>query len=141
MGCDRKKATVIMLNPSKANELKMDRTVMNVSNFLIDNDFGGIDIVNLFAYMATDPSELSQREEKFEKENNEHILEAVTEADVVIIGWVRDKTSYIEKRKREVEGMLIPYKNKIKCFKDDKGKTPRHPRDLNDKWTLVEYDF
>ncbi|WP_195837980.1 DUF1643 domain-containing protein [Tissierella pigra] len=40
-------AAVIMLNPSKANSLKMDQTVMNVMNYLVDNGFSGMSIVNL----------------------------------------------------------------------------------------------
>lgn len=59
---NKQSATVIMLNPSKANELKSDKTVMNLTNFLIDNNFGSVNIVNLFSYMTTDPSKLYERE-------------------------------------------------------------------------------
>lgn len=138
---NKERVAVIMLNPSKANELKSDKTVMNITNFLIDNDFGSVDIVNLFSYMSTDSSKLHKREEQFERYNNTYIQLAFEEADIIIIAWVRDDTKYIKKRKIEIEKMLIPYKSKTKCFKDSEGIKPRHPRDLGDKWTLEDYDF
>lgn len=137
---DKKKATIIMLNPSKASELKSDRTVINVTNFLIDNNYGSINIVNLFAYMPTEPKELSQRNNEFEKYNDKYIIESLEKSDIVIVGWGSDNKKYIS-RKRQVEELLKPHINKIKCFKDDKGKKSRHPRDLTEKWTLENYEF
>lgn len=138
---NKKKATIIMLNPSKASELKSDKTVMNVTNFLIDtNEYGSLSIVNLFAYISTDPTQLFHRNKELEEVNDKYILQAVEKSDLIIIAW----GSYIKdhvKRKRKVEEMLKSYKYKIKCFKDDKGKKPRHPRDLTDKWTLDNYEF
>ena len=52
-GEGKKTAGIIMLNPSKADSLKMDLTVMNVTNYLVDNGFSGMSIVNLFSYMKT----------------------------------------------------------------------------------------
>ncbi|AWK51609.1 hypothetical protein DIC82_11490 [Clostridium beijerinckii] len=138
---NKQSATVIMLNPSKANELKSDKTVMNLTNFLIDNNFGSVNIVNLFSYMTTDPSKLHEREEQFERYNNTYIELAFEEADIIIIAWVRDNKKYIKNRKIEIEKILIPYKSKTKCFMDSEGIKPRHPRDLGDKWTLEDYDF
>lgn len=135
-----KKATVIMLNPSRANELKNDRTVMNLSNYLIDNKYRSMSIVNLYAYMTTYPSELKYRNPEFEKYNDEYIIKAARESDVVIIAWGSDCSKY-KARKSEVENMLRPYKNKLKCFKDEQGRKPRHPRDLGEKWVLDDYNF
>ncbi|WP_217582107.1 DUF1643 domain-containing protein, partial [Lysinibacillus sp. GbtcB16] len=49
-------ATIIMLNPSKAELFITDKTVMNVQNFLIKNNYGSMTIVNIFSYMTTNPS-------------------------------------------------------------------------------------
>jgi hypothetical protein len=53
-----------MLNPSKADMLKNDKTVMNVNNFLIDENYGSMTVVNLFAYRATDPKNLKYRNDE-----------------------------------------------------------------------------
>lgn len=138
---NKKKATVIMLNPSKANELKTDKTVMNVTNFLIDNRYGGIIIVNLFSYMTTYPNELKNRNEDYEKLNEKYILEAFEEADTIIIAWIRNGQKYIKDEKEKIESKLVPYKNKTRCFVDGSGKIIRHPRDLGENWSLTEYKF
>jgi hypothetical protein len=59
----KKKATVIMINPIFADELKTDVSVSKLMNFLIDNDFGTLRIVNLYAFISTDPSALSNNSE------------------------------------------------------------------------------
>lgn len=138
---EKKKATVIMLNPSKANELKTDKTVMNVMNYLIDNDFGSVSIVNLFSCIATNPKDLGCRNEQFELDNDQYILEAFDEADIIIVGWTRSKAKFIKERINVVEEKLIHYKNKTKCFVDGTGKKMRHPRDMGVDWTLDDYEF
>lgn len=135
---NKKKATVIMLNPSKADMLKTDRTVMNVNNFLVDNDYGEMTVVNLFAYMTTDPKFLTEREEIHESLNNNFLIDAFEKADTIIVAWTRK--NYVT-RKREVERFLQQYQEKVQCFGDKTGKKPRHPRDLGENWTLENYTF
>lgn len=137
---NKPKATVVMLNPSKADVLITDRTVMNVTNYLVENDYGSITIVNLFAYRATDPKFLNQRDEVQESLNNDYLKESFFDSDTIIVAWVRDKDKYVT-RKREVERLLIQYKSRVKCFEDGNGKILRHPRDLGSDWKLVEYEF
>lgn len=134
------KATVVMLNPSKADMLKTDRTVMNVTNFFVENCFGSITIVNLFAYMTTDPKFLKQKDATQEALNNHYLNEAFSKSDIIIVAWVREKDKYVI-RKREVENLLLDYKSKIKCFEDGTGRRLRHPRDLGLDWKLVDYEF
>lgn len=137
---NKPKATIIMLNPSKADTLITDRTVMNVTNYLIENNYGSVKVVNLFAFRATDPKFLKQRDEKQEALNSDYLKEAFFDSDVIIVAWVRDKDKYVT-RKREVEKLLLEFKGKIKCFEDGSGKKLRHPRDLGLDWKLVDYEF
>lgn len=137
---NKPKCTVVMLNPSKADMLITDRTVMNVTNYLIENNFGSLTVVNLFAYRTTDPKFLNKREEVQESINNQYLMESFYDSDTIIVAWVRDKDKYVM-RKREVERLLLEFKSKIKCFEDSSGKKLRHPRDLNFGWRLVDYEF
>ncbi|MFD2133769.1 DUF1643 domain-containing protein [Pseudogracilibacillus auburnensis] len=99
---EKLKVTVIMLNPSTANILKTDRTVMNVDNFLIDkNKFGSMTIVNLFAYMTTNPALLSQRDEAYESLNNKYLINAFDESDIIIIAWTRN--NFIKEKEKWVD--------------------------------------
>ncbi|MBU5425719.1 DUF1643 domain-containing protein [Tissierella pigra] len=132
-------AAVIMLNPSKANSLKMDQTVMNVMNYLVDNGFSGMSIVNLFSYMSTNPDNLKYRNQDYESVNIEYIEQAFEDSSIIIIAWTRGGQI---NEKRRIKGILKKYEHKLKCFKDGNDKIMRHPsRGFNDKWTLVDYNF
>jgi hypothetical protein len=48
----------VMLNPSKADASIDDPTVRRCIGFAVRNNYGGIVIVNLFAYRATNPQDL-----------------------------------------------------------------------------------
>lgn len=132
-------AAIIMLNPSKADSIKMDQTVMNVMNYLVDNGFSGMSVVNLFSYMATDPNDLKNRKQDYENININYIKEAFEKSSVIIIAWTRGEK---KREKRKIKNLLAHYSNKLKCFQDDEGKKMRHPsRGFNEKWTLVDYSF
>lgn len=135
---NKPEATIIMLNPSKADMLKNDRTVMNLNNFLIDNEYGSMSVVNLFAYRATAQGHLKYKEDEYEEINDKYLEEAFDSANIIIVAWTRD--NYVI-RKRKVEKILQQYKNRVKCLADSSGKKPRHPRDLADNWTLENYEF
>lgn len=138
-GKDNKTATIIMLNPSKADSIKLDQTVMNVMNYLVDKKFSGMSIVNLFSYMSTYPKDLKNRKQEYEKVNIEFIKQAFKDATIIIVAWTRGE-KLTEKRK--IKSILTQYECKLKCFKDDKGKIMRHPsRGFNEKWILVDYSF
>lgn len=131
---------VLMLNPSKANSLKTDNTIMNLTNYLIDKNYGGVDIVNMYAFMATKPSELVHRNLAYESLNNDYILQVATEREILMIAWGSDVNKYVN-RKKEIEQLLSPYVGKLRCFEDPSGKSPRHPLHLSSTWGLVPYNF
>lgn len=129
---------VIMLNPSKATSLKSDQTIMNLINYLVDKEYGGVDIVNMYAYMCRDPKQLKYRDQTFELLNNDYITKVAHERNIFIIAW-RHKENI--RRKREIETLLLPYASKLKCFEDKEGKSPRHPLLISDEWKIVSYGF
>lgn len=56
----KRRATWVMLNPSTADAMQDDPTIRKCIGFTkrLTGDFGGIVVVNLFAYRATEPREL-----------------------------------------------------------------------------------
>jgi len=131
---------IIMLNPSMANVIKTDKTIMNICNYLIDNEYGGVDVVNLFSYMTTDKKYLKNRNHEYEKYNDEYITKVVNDRCMTIIAWGSNTGEY-KNRKKDVENLLIPYRNKLKCFRNENKKLVCHPLLLNNKWKLVDYPF
>ncbi|MGP3786905.1 DUF1643 domain-containing protein [Paenibacillus sp. 1A_MP2] len=51
-------ATIIMLNPSYADEYKLDLSIMKVFNMLLKEGYTTLKVVNLFAFVATKHSAL-----------------------------------------------------------------------------------
>ncbi|MDN8592776.1 DUF1643 domain-containing protein [Paenibacillus sp. 11B] len=127
---EKKKATVIMINPSFADELKTDVSVCKLMNFLIDNDFGALRIVNLYAFISTDPSALSNNSEAVGELNDQYIECSIADTDLIIIGWGIEKSKYT-KRKAYIRNLLKKTNVEIKGFIDNEGRIGRHPSRIN----------
>lgn len=134
---NKPKAVMIGINPSKATHLKGDNTATNAMNYFIDNGYGTMIIVNLFAFMSTKTEGLSKREKLYEDLNNDYIKKACEEADMVLIAWGYGKEH--TSRKHEVDKILTQYLHKVMCFKTKKNKMPCHLRVISDDWELVRY--
>ncbi len=97
----------IMLNPSKATVLKSDMTVTLCTNRAVTGEYGGICVLNIFAYMATDKRELRQVENPIGLRNDEIIRQQVGligERDKIVCAWGVDEI--IKGRGNEVKGIL-----------------------------------
>lgn len=82
----------IGLNPSTADAEKDDMTIVKMMVFAANWGFGGIDVVNLFALRATDPSEVRHAENQAHAvgpRNDETILRAISQPAVgkIVLGW------------------------------------------------------
>lgn len=139
---NKPKAAFIGINPSDATELIMDKTVMNLTNHLIKNGYGKVEIVNLFSYRSKDQSGLTNRENEFEKYNMEYVNKALKSSQIIIVGWGRDaenKSNY-KAAIAEIKEELKKYRHNVKCFKDKKGNINCHLSiGYSGDWKLVEY--
>lgn len=78
----------VMLNPSTADAEQDDATIRKCIGFAARNGFGGIVAVNLFAYRATEPSDLKAAGYLIGPENDDHIAEVVaTPGATIICAW------------------------------------------------------
>jgi len=86
---DRSRPAVafVMLNPSTADARRDDPTIRRCIGFARAWGFGGVDVVNLFAYRATDPRELLRVADPVGPRNSRHIQRAGLGAALVVIAW------------------------------------------------------
>ncbi|GHF51545.1 DUF1643 domain-containing protein [Seohaeicola zhoushanensis] len=77
----------VMLNPSKADEMRNDPTVARCEARARAMGFGGYEVVNLFAWRATDPRDLKAAAEPVGPDNDAAILAAAGRADAVLAAW------------------------------------------------------
>ena len=86
---DGPSATWIMLNPSTADHQNDDPTIRRVRSFTQRMGCTAFEVVNLFAWRATDPSALAtlSSAEAVGPENDEAIRRASLRGSIVIAAW------------------------------------------------------
>lgn len=84
---------VIMLNPSTADETANDPTVERVQRRAMKLKYGGIQVLNLFAYRATEPKDMKAQHDPVGPDNDatiRRVLEGVAHAVRAVDGDPRD---------------------------------------------------
>lgn len=121
----------VMLNPSTADAREDDPTIRRCIGFARSWGYGRIDVVNLFAWRATNPEELRGVADPIGPNNDGHILSNARAAKLVVCAWGahgeidgRDETVVRLLRSRvRVGGQPI----KLHILGLTKGAAPRHP--------------
>jgi hypothetical protein len=76
-----------MLNPSTADELKLDPSCTRARNYAEQWKFGALVVTNLFGWRATDPDDMKCARDPVGHGNDEAILQAARSSDLVICAW------------------------------------------------------
>lgn len=77
----------IMANPSVAAEFKLDPTLTRCENFTRAWGFAEMRVVNVRAWVATDPKSVPADPLAIGPENNERIIYEAARAKLVVAGW------------------------------------------------------
>ena len=112
----------IGLNPSTANKTSNDPTIRRVKRFAADWGFGGVYMMNLFAYISTDPKKLLFREhEKIGYQNNNYLKQIASKCEKVIFAWGSFSAAHV-RSKQIIEMFPQAYVLKI-----NNNGSPKHP--------------
>lgn len=93
-----------MLNPSTADEQKLDPTLRRCRSFSKAWGVGGMLIVNLFAFRSTDPAVLRKIHDPRGADNDRHIRDAHFGSHKTIVAW--GAHGDMHDRAREVKDLL-----------------------------------
>lgn len=118
------KAVFVMLNPSTADEVRLDPTVTRCCGYARRWGYGCIEVVNIFALRSTDPKGLLAVEDPVGPENDRHILAAVADAALVVAAW--GVHGALQGRDRIVRGLLAD-RCVLYCLGTTKDGHPKHP--------------
>lgn len=131
---DKPLAVFIMLNPSTANITIDDPTITKICKISDFNGFGGIWVVNLFAYRATDPKELLNILDPIGPENLKHIsaTRSLPGASYVF-AWGASKTA---KQQSDKIAAMFP---KAKALFINKDGSPKHPLYCKDTTKFIPF--
>ena len=80
-------ANFLMLNPSTADELKLDPSCTRARNYAERWGYGGLIVTNIFGWRATDPKVMRSVKDPVGRGNDAAIVRAAREAKIVVCAW------------------------------------------------------
>ena len=83
----RPAANFLMLNPSTADEFKLDPSCTRARRYAERWGFGAVVITNIFAWRATDPEQMKAARDPVGRGNDRAILRAARESALVVCAW------------------------------------------------------
>lgn len=123
-----KRMCFVMLNPSTADAFVLDPTVTRCIGFAKREGCGRLDVVNCFALRSTDPKALRKAirhgADPVGPGNDDHIIEAASEADVVVAAWGAH-AKLLDRGARVLD--LLHDAGPVHCLAWTKDGTPGHP--------------
>lgn len=142
---ERAPLVVVMLNPSTADAERDDPTIRRLIGFAKREQAGGILVVNLFAFRATDPADLWREARSgfnvVGPENDQAIRLAILSIGPtcvperawardpgpgdVVVAWGADERA--DNRAREVSKIIRDLSRAALCLGETKGGRPKHP--------------
>lgn len=111
----------IGLNPSTADARRDDPTLVRCMGFARDWGYGGVYTANLFAFRATDPSDMKAAKSPIGRDNNATIQRLAKKVDKVIAAWGNDG-AYLDRA--EAVRALVP---ELYYLKMNASGQPAHP--------------
>lgn len=117
----RERVLFVGLNPSTADENRDDPTLRRCIGFAKRWGYGGLILVNLFAFRATDPSELLSTADPVGPENDAAIASALKLVNQTIVAW-GTKGELLNRDIEILKQISQPY-----CLGKSKNGFPRHP--------------
>lgn len=116
---------IIGLNGSKAAEDIDDPTSVRCINFAKSWGFGALCMTNLFGFCATEPEDMKAAADPIGPENDRHILEVATGANLCVAAW--GANGGFRERDAEVLRLLSHHMIAVHCMGRTLGGFPKHP--------------
>lgn len=120
---DRPYAVFIGLNPSTADEVEDDPTIRRCIRYAYDWGYGGVHMLNIFAFRATDPRDMKAAADPVGNYNDTYLLNYATRPNtgVVVAAWGAHGT--FMDREKTVKELIQP----LHCLSITKDGHPGHP--------------
>jgi hypothetical protein len=115
----------LCLNSSTADAIVNDPSVTRMMGFAKQWGFGRMDVVNLFAFRSSNPKALLGVADPVGPENDNHIAQAVAEAEVIVAGWGSSIPRKLLWRRDSVRRLLVG--KTVMCLNKTEEGDPRHP--------------
>lgn len=128
---------IIGLNPSTADEAYNDPTITRCIGFAKRERYGGLLMLNLFAFRATAPADLKEAQDPIGPDNDAVILSECQNQERVIVAW--GNHGGFCGRDRIISTLLNSSSAMVECFGVTQLGCPRHPLYLKKDTPLVSW--
>ena|SRR5690242_1293852 len=118
-------ANFLMLNPSTADEYRLDPSCTRARLYAERWGFGALIVTNLFGWRATDPGEMRAAREPVGRGNDRAILAAARASGIVVCAW-GNHGAHRERSARVLE-MLRAEGVKLHALRVTGAGEPAHP--------------
>ena len=132
-----RRVTFIMLNPSTADARVLDPTIRRCVGFARAWGFGGLDVVNLFAWRSTRPEALRRVADPVGPRNHAAIASALRESSLVVAAW--GNTAPAREQALRVCRLATRLRTPLFCLGTTLGGQPRHPLYVRRTTTLTRF--
>lgn len=132
---DKPLVCFIGLNPSTADAKINDATIRRCMVFSKSWNYGGIYMVNLFAYRATDPDEMKKAIDPIGPANDKFIKDAVRQCKIVIACW-GNQGDHLD-RDYQVKQLV---KKKLHYLQINQSGKPGHPLYLPGELVPIKWE-
>lgn len=129
----------VMLNPSTADADVDDPTIRKCMKFSQRLGYGGLIVVNLYAFRATDPDDLHDADEPVGKDNVEYIERALAQTCGAIAAWGEGIPKIRGGMKLCIDRLFEWGYTRWSCFGVNKSGMPKHPLYIRDDAPLIEW--
>jgi hypothetical protein len=131
---DAAKIGFVLLNPNRADAELNDPTIRRCLGFAKAWGYGGLEVVNLFAFRAKTPQLLKQAIEPIGEENDRYLITLPERVDTIVFAW--GNWGSLWGRDRAIVKLFSEQQN-LYCFGTTKTGQPCHPLYLKRDEPLV----
>jgi hypothetical protein len=118
-------ANFIMLNPSTADEVKLDPTCTRAQRYAERWGYGALIVTNVFGWRSTDPRKITEVDDPVGRGNDRAILQAAREASLVVCAW-GNHAAHLE-RSAKVVALLRSAGIPMNFLRMNSNGEPAHP--------------
>lgn len=125
----------IGLNPSTADETEDDPTIRRCIGFAKRWGYGGILMMNAYAYRSTDPKKMKAASDPVGPSNDEALSYQSNACGMIVAAW----GNHIEPARAVSILRVLRGSGPVQCLGKNKNGTPKHPLYLKGDTPLIRF--
>ena len=128
-------ANFLMLNPSTADEVKLDPTCSRARDYAQRWGYGALIVTNIFSFRNTNPDKMKAAKDPVGPENDAAIVKAARESAIVVCAWGNHGT--FAERSIKIRELLKD--QKLYALRVNANGEPAHPLYLPGKLKPISW--